>query len=80
MDDNPLNLIRRSDSWPFLAHGVPSVFFTTGLHPDYHTPEDRPEKLDYPKMERVTRLAFLTAWDAANSDRPIKLEPIGAAR
>ena len=77
MDDNPLNLIRRSDSWPFLARGVPAVFFTTGLHPDYHTPEDRPEKLDYPKMERVTRLAFLTAWDAANSDQPIHLNHLG---
>ena len=35
-DDHPMNLIRRSDHWPFLARGVPVAMFHTGLHPDYH--------------------------------------------
>jgi hypothetical protein len=33
-------VVRRSDNWPFLQHGIPAVFLTTGLHPDYHTPDD----------------------------------------
>ena len=25
---------------------VPALFFTTQLHPDYHTPRDEPERID----------------------------------
>jgi hypothetical protein len=51
-DNNSSNLLRRSDQWPFLQRGVPALFFHTGLHPDYHTMNDRPERIDYKKMER----------------------------
>jgi hypothetical protein len=67
-DNHVQNLIRRSDNWPFLQRGVPAVFFTTGLHPDYHTSNDRPEKIDYPKMEKVVRLTYQLAWDLAGAD------------
>ena len=42
---NSSNLLRRSDQWPFLQKGVPSLFFHTGLHPDYRTVFDIPEKI-----------------------------------
>lgn len=48
-DNNASNLLRRSDQWPFLQNGVPAVFVHTGLHPDYHTAFDRPEKINYVK-------------------------------
>jgi hypothetical protein len=41
------------------------VFFHTGLHPDYHTPNDRPEKINYAKMERIVRLVHQASWDLA---------------
>lgn len=66
-DNNRSNLVRRSDQWPFLQRRVPSVFFHTGLHPDYHTPGDRPERIEYPKMERIARLVYQTSWEVANS-------------
>jgi len=65
-DNNPANLLRRSDQWPFLSNDVPALFFHTGLHPDYHRPTDTPEKINYPKMEKVVRLVFLCSWAAAN--------------
>jgi hypothetical protein len=68
-DNNRSNLVRRSDQWPFLQRRVPSVFFHTGLHPDYHTTGDRPERIDYPKMERITRLVYQTSWDLATTDK-----------
>ncbi len=49
-DHHPINLLRRSDHWPFLQKGIPSLLFTTGFHPDYHRSGDRPEKLNYRKM------------------------------
>ncbi|MGC8641922.1 MAG: M28 family peptidase [Isosphaeraceae bacterium] len=51
LDNNASNLLRRSDHWPFLQRGVPAVFIHTGLHPDYHTTADRPEKIEYAKMK-----------------------------
>ena len=62
-DNNTSNLMRRSDQWPFLQNGVPALFFHTGLHPDYHTPNDRPEKINYSKMKRIVRLVHQMSWD-----------------
>ncbi len=67
-DNNESNLLRRSDQWPFLQKGVPSLFFHTGLHPDYHTEFDRPEKIEYEKLERIARLVHQTSWDLASGD------------
>jgi hypothetical protein len=67
-DNNGSNLLRRSDQWPFLQRGVPAMGFITGLHPDYHTQYDRPEKINYVKMEKITRLVHQVSWDIANAD------------
>jgi hypothetical protein len=60
------DLMRRSDQWSFLQKGIPAIFFFTGLHPDYHTPRDTPDKINYSKLEKVARLAYLAAFDVAN--------------
>jgi hypothetical protein len=67
-DNNSSNLVRRSDQWPFLQRGVPAMGFITGLHPDYHTQYDRPEKINYVKMEKIARLVHPVSWDIANAD------------
>jgi len=67
-DNNASNLLRRSDHWPFLQRGVPALWFHTGLHPDYHTPYDRPEKINYDKMEKIARLVYQASWDLAQQD------------
>jgi hypothetical protein len=70
-DNNLSNLIRRSDHWPFIQRGVPGIWFHTGLHPDYHTIYDDPEKINYPKMEKITRLVHQVSWDLAQGvERP----------
>jgi Zn-dependent M28 family amino/carboxypeptidase len=61
------DLLRRSDQWSFLARRIPAVFFFTGLHPDYHTPRDTAAKINYPKLEKVTKLAYLSAFQIANN-------------
>jgi Zn-dependent M28 family amino/carboxypeptidase len=64
-DNNMSNLMRRSDHWPFLQHGIPALWFHTGLHPDYHTNYDRPEKVNYDKMEKAARLVYQMSYDLA---------------
>ena len=66
-DNNTSNLVRRSDQWPFLQRGVPALGFMTGLHPDYHTMYDRPEKINYVKMEKIARLIHQASWNLANA-------------
>lgn len=72
-DNNAINLLRRSDNWPFLINRVPALFFHTGLHPDYHQPTDTPDKINYSKMEKIVRLVFLSSWNAANASTPPRL-------
>jgi hypothetical protein len=67
-DNNASNLLRRSDHWPFLQRGVPALWVHTGLHPDYHTSADRPEKVNYAKMEKIARLVYQASWDLAQQD------------
>jgi hypothetical protein len=76
-DNNASNLLRRSDHWPFLQSGVPGVWFHTGLHPDYHTPLDDADRIEYEKMTRIVRLVYGTARDLADADGRPALEPMG---
>lgn len=55
---HPLQLFARSDHYNFVKKDIPVLFFSTGLHTDYHTPGDVVEKLDFKKMEMVTRATF----------------------
>ncbi len=57
----------RSDHVPYAERGVPSLFFSTNLHSDYHTPRDEANRIDYPKLTRVTRWMYMTGWTAANA-------------
>lgn len=68
-DNSVSNLLRRSDHWPFLQRRVPAVWFFTGLHPDYHTVDDDPERIDYEKLEKVVRLVYQVSWDLAQQAR-----------
>ena len=45
----------RSDYGPFRDRKVPFLFFTTGVHPDYHKSTDLPDRVDYEKLARVSR-------------------------
>ncbi len=64
--NHPLSLFSRSDHYNFVMNDIPILFFTTGLHTDYHKPTDRIEKIDFNKMERVTRTMFEIGYRVAN--------------
>ena len=49
-------VLNRSDYGPFRTRQVPYLFFSTGENPRYHSPDDRPETLDYPKLTAISRL------------------------
>jgi Zn-dependent M28 family amino/carboxypeptidase len=57
----------RSDHAPYARLGVAALMYTTNLHDDYHTAGDIPERIDYPKLLRMTQWMYLTGWYAANA-------------
>jgi hypothetical protein len=61
------HIYERSDHFNYARKGIPIVFFTTGLHDDYHKPSDDPAKIDYDKLARVARLIRDVAVTVGNS-------------
>ncbi len=57
----------RSDHVPYAERNVPALFFSTNLHPDYHTPRDKPKNINYPKLTRMTQWMYMTGWIVANA-------------
>jgi hypothetical protein len=64
----------RSDQYPYIRYGIPGVWFFCGTTPDYHTENDREERVDYGKMERVTKLVYLVTLDVGNKPALLKLD------
>jgi hypothetical protein len=64
-------LFFRSDHFSFAAVEVPAIFFTTGLHDEYHRPGDEAHRIDNDKVARIGRLLFRLAHEIAESpERP----------
>jgi len=68
-------LFFRSDHYNFAKKGVPILFFTTGLHPDYHQVSDSPEKIDAEKEARFARLVFYLGAAVANTAQRPRWNP-----
>ncbi len=71
---HPQRFFMRSDHYPFIRYGIPSLCFSGGDHPDYHQEGDTSDKADFKKMENIARLAYVVAWDAANRNGLYKLD------
>ena len=71
--DDPNRYYYRSDHYNFAKNDIPVIFYFNGVHEDYHKPSDTIEKIDFDKINTITRLIFLTAWEIANRDERIKL-------
>lgn len=57
----------RSDHYNFAQKGIPVIFYFNGEHEDYHLPSDTADKINYPLLEKRTKLIFTTAWYIANA-------------
>jgi len=64
----------RSDHLPYARAGIPALMFTTLIHPDYHTPQDRADGIDIPKLKRMTEWLYRTGWKVVNAPRAPALE------
>jgi hypothetical protein len=67
----------RSDHYSYAAKGVPIIFLTTGLHPDYHANTDSAEKINYEKFARITQYAYEIGARTANLDHAPARDNLG---
>jgi hypothetical protein len=65
----------RSDHEPYARVNVPAVMFSTNLHPDYHTPRDIPQNINYPKLTHMTKWMYMTGWIVANAPKRPGIDP-----
>ncbi|MCU0370120.1 MAG: M28 family peptidase [Bacteroidales bacterium] len=61
-----------SDHYYFARHGIPSLFYFTGFHADYHETTDTPDKILYGRMEKIARAIFITTWELANREEGLE--------
>ena len=73
-EDDPNRFYYRSDHYNFARKGVPSIFFFSGVHEDYHQPGDDVEKIRFDLLESRARLVFHTAWLLANRNERIRTD------
>lgn len=57
-----------SDHYSFFKRSIPFLMFHTGLHKDYHRPSDDVERINFPGMQRISRLLLGTIYELANQE------------
>ncbi|PYS70455.1 MAG: hypothetical protein DMF69_13490 [Acidobacteria bacterium] len=75
--DDPADTNRfffRSDHYNYARKGIPIIFYFDGVHEDYHQPGDSPDKIDYDKMEKITRTVYMTLWELTNRATRVKVD------
>jgi Iap family predicted aminopeptidase len=65
----------RSDHLPYARAGIPALFFTTLLHPDYHTPRDEAARIDVAKLARMTAWMYETGRIVADAGARPAIDP-----
>jgi hypothetical protein len=73
-ENHPERFYYRSDHYNYAKHGVPIIFYFTGVHRDYHQTTDDVEKIDFEKMERIDRMIFALGWRLANLDHRLVVD------
>jgi hypothetical protein len=74
IEGEPNDYYDRSDHYNFAYRGIPVIFYFNGEHDDYHRATDTPDKIDYPLLEKRTKLIFATAWQIANQERRLAVD------
>lgn len=72
--NDPNRFFFRSDHYNYARKGIPIIFFFSGTHEDYHGAGDTADKIDYEKMEKLTRTIYMTTWEIANRPTRVKVD------
>lgn len=73
-ESHPEHWYFRSDHLPYAQTEIPAIFFTTLLHPDYHTPRDEAETININKLTKMTKWMYATGWKISETVKKPGLE------
>ncbi len=71
---DPNRYFFRSDHINFARKDIPILYYSTGIHNDYHMISDVEESLDYDKFLKMTRFCFKAGLNVAQDKGPIKVD------
>ncbi len=72
--DHPYRYFYRSDHFHFAKHDIPILFYSTGIHVDYHKVTDNYDLINFQKLEKVSELAFLVGYELATRTERIRVD------
>lgn len=67
-----------SDHASFYLQNIPVFFFSTGAHPDYHTPQDDADRINYEGEQKVIEYAAKVIDKVVNSDDKLTFQEAGS--
>ena len=67
-----------SDHASFYLQNIPVFFFSTGAHPDYHTPQDDADRINYEGAKAVMDYAEKVVLEVANRDEQLTFQEAGS--
>jgi aminopeptidase YwaD len=66
-----------SDHASFYSENIPVLYFTTGVHDDYHTPSDDADKINYTGEVEVLKMVYELALNLANREHALVFRESG---
>lgn len=66
-----------SDHASFYLQNIPVLFISTGAHPDYHTPLDDADRINYEGEKKVGDYSYSVLMDIVNRDNPLTFQEAG---
>jgi len=66
-----------SDHASFYLQNIPVFFISTGAHPDYHTPFDDADRINYEGMKKVGDYSYNLLMDIVNRDSVLTFQEAG---
>ena len=66
-----------SDHTSFYLQNIPVFFVSTGAHPDYHTPFDDADRINYEGTQKVAEYAYLLVENVANRETDLTFQEAG---
>ena len=67
-----------SDHASFYLQNIPVFFFSTGAHPDYHTPQDDADRINYEGEKRLLEYSAKVVDEVVNRDEKLTFQEAGS--
>ncbi len=71
---DPNRYFFRSDHISFARKDIPVLYYSTGIHRDYHRVTDVEEAIDYDNFLKMTRFCYKAGFNVAQHKGPIKVD------